>query len=59
MNRRTFHGFEGAIQGHIFTNRDEKIVEGRGRSAAITRNYTANVRQDMSDEPEVSRLILS
>lgn len=55
----TFHGFEGAIQGHIFTYRDEKIVEGCGRSAAITRNDAANVGQDMPNEPNVSNAVLS
>ena len=27
MNGRTFHGFEGLIEGHVFANRNEKIVE--------------------------------
>ena len=36
MSHRTFHGFESAVQGHIFTDRNEEIIEGCGRSAAIT-----------------------
>ena len=43
MNGRTFHGFEGPIEGHIFANRNEKIVEGCRGPAAITRNHAADV----------------
>jgi hypothetical protein len=43
MNRRTFHGFEGPIEGHIFADCNEKIVEGGRCPAAITRNYAADV----------------
>lgn len=54
MSHCTFHGFECSVQRHIFANRNEKIVQGRRSSAAITRNDSADVRQDMSNAPSVS-----
>ena len=37
------HGFEGPIEGHIFANHNEKIIEGYRGPAAITRNHAADV----------------
>ena len=50
----TFHGFEGPVKGYVFAYRNKKIIEGRGRSAAITRNDAADVREDVPNEPGVS-----
>ena len=47
MGHRTFHCLEGAIQGHILAYGNEKVVEGCGRSAAITGDDAANVGQDV------------
>ena len=43
MGHRTFHGFEGSVQRHIFANRNEKIIEGCRGSAAITGDDSAGV----------------
>ena len=59
MNGRTSHGFEGLIEGHVFANRNEKIVEGRRGPAAIRRNHAADARQNLSDEPNVNNAVVS
>ena len=59
MNGRTFRGFEGTMEGHIFANPNEKIVEGCRGPAAITRNHAADVLQDVSDEPDVNSAAVS
>lgn len=42
ISHLTFHGFEGLVELLIFANGNVKVVEGCGRSAAITGNYAAD-----------------
>lgn len=59
MNCLTFHGFKCLVECHIFANRNEEIVESCRRSATITGNYAAYVRQNMSNEVSVNDAALS